>query len=150
MRLKNCLCTLFLLSGALTIAPPAPAAEVYRWTDENGRVVFSETVPPGVQAERISTRPAPHTAQDSSPDPAQRPQELAPREETTRAEVRKPRKDPALRAENCMKARNVLGELETRPRVKALDVKGEPYFITDKERAERTAAAKKSIEAWCD
>jgi hypothetical protein len=150
LRLQNRLCTFCLLFSTLAITLPAPAAEVYRWTDENGRVVFSETVPPGVEAEKISTRVAPRTADNPSPPPAQRQQESVVREEPANAEARKPPEDPALRAANCQKARGVLNELETRPRVKALDASGEPYFITDEERAERTAAAKKSIEAWCD
>jgi len=136
--------------GVLAGLLPAMAAEVYRWTDEDGRVVFSEKVPPGVQAEKISTRSAPRRPVESKPEARPAGQQPVPEAGPAVGGVERLPDDPALRAANCRQAKAVLTQLETRPRLKALDAAGEPYFITDEERAERTAAARKSVEDWCD
>ena len=145
-RLSIVLPVMGVLAGIL----PAMAAEVYRWTDEDGRVVFSESVPPGVEAEKISTRTAPRKPMESKPAVRPAGQQPIPEEGPAAGGVERLPDDSALRAANCRQAKAVLTQLETRPRLKALDAAGEPYFITDEERAERTAAARKSVEDWCD
>lgn len=150
MTRYNSLRAVLPMVGALAATLSATAAEVYRWTDEDGRVVFSENVPPGVEAEKISTRTGPRKLVESKPAASPAGQNPIPEENTGVEGVKKAPEDPALRAANCRQARAVMTQLETRPRLKVLDSTGEPYFITDEERAERTAEARKSIEAWCD
>jgi len=52
--------TVLLAVACAGVCAAAPAIAVtYKWTDENGRVVYGDTPPPGVKAERINVATPP-------------------------------------------------------------------------------------------
>src|ERR1700693_4992430 len=55
----NCRSLLRLAACALAFAPLPSAAALYKWNAENGRVVYGDTPPPGVKAERVNPSVAP-------------------------------------------------------------------------------------------
>lgn len=64
-----------LLLLALLLVPPGITAQIYRTTDEQGNVVFTDTPPPeGAEREEVQLQPT-----NTAPSPEPRP-DLAPRE----------------------------------------------------------------------
>ena len=55
----NCRSLLRLAACTLVFAALPAAAALYKWSDENGRVVYGDTPPPGVKAERVNPAVAP-------------------------------------------------------------------------------------------
>ncbi|WP_443190192.1 DUF4124 domain-containing protein [Pseudomonas indica] len=55
------------LIGALAL--PAMAAQIYKYTDANGNVVYTNQPPEGVQAEEVDVK-APNTVEMSAPPPS--------------------------------------------------------------------------------
>lgn len=81
-------CVRFAAIAALSLSLPATAA-LYKWTDANGRVVYSDQPPPGsVKSEQLQAAPPP-----ANPHAVR---ELAEKE----AELKKRQQDRAKQAEN--------------------------------------------------
>src|SRR5262249_9316137 len=104
MRFRTALCT--VLCAAACAALPAVAA-LYKWTDENGRVVYGDTPPPGAKAERISVA-APPADPNAVRDMASKDAELKKRaqaraDEETKAE--KAAADDKARLDRCVQIR---------------------------------------------
>src|SRR5439155_19350605 len=55
----NCRSLLRLAACTLVFAALPAAAALYKWSDENGRVVYGDTPPPGVKAGRVNWAVAP-------------------------------------------------------------------------------------------
>ena len=55
----NCRSLLRLAACTFVFAALPAAAALYKWSDENGRVVYGDTPPPGVKAERVNPAVAP-------------------------------------------------------------------------------------------
>jgi len=129
------------LAGLVIIGGLAEA-KVYRWVDENGKVVYSQSPPPeSIEAKEI---------QVNAPPPA------TPVEEKTENVVDEkvkgnPALDPALRKEYCKKGRQnlkVLEESDSDARFKTSD--GQVVAFTAEERALKVKEAKAVIKAYCD
>jgi hypothetical protein len=86
-------CARFAVVATLLLSLPAAAA-LYKWTDANGRVVYSDQPPPGsVKSEQLQAAPSP-----ANPHAVR---ELAEQE----AELKKRQQDRAKQAENEAKLR---------------------------------------------
>ncbi len=96
---------LILFAGAMAVLPAH--ADVYKWTDANGRVVYSSMPPPGdVKVQRVNTPAAASpdaVKQMISQDAELKKRQLERAQEAERAD--KARADAARRAENCSSAR---------------------------------------------
>ncbi len=96
--------TRILATLLMLIALPALAAQVYRWTDEHGQVVFGDEPPKGVAAEPVEIRP-PQTfkalpvPKPATPEPASQPQKPKAVAYKT-VEILRPAEDEAIRSNN--------------------------------------------------
>lgn len=134
-----------LLALALLTAPPPPAdaAAVYRWTDAQGMVHFSDRPDEMPKAERVevrppaaSTMPAPrHEAEEDDAGAPLQPDAVA------QAEVRK---------KNCAIARDTLAHNESIDRMYRLGPDGERVFLTDEEREAVMRRSRDDVVKWCD
>jgi hypothetical protein len=59
MKLQKALIAAGAFGIIATLTASASFAALYKWVDENGRVSYGDTPPPGIKAERMSTNPAP-------------------------------------------------------------------------------------------
>jgi len=105
--------TLVVVAAVLWIAGPATAA-VYKWTDANGRVVYSDQPPPAnVKVETLAAPPPPANP-NAVKELAQKDAELRQRQ-AQRAEGEKKaeqaRTDAELRRTQCAQARSNIGLL---------------------------------------
>ena len=148
---------LFLFSLLVSASPALLAQQMYKWTDENGVVHFSETPPPEQQAEVTDIPPGAAPMGQQAPAsgeaedlPAagtsaaqQRRDEIAARAELARAE------EEAYRAQ-CPSQRDIVEQLEPHRRVYYQNEDGETVRMDDVERVNKVAEAKEFIARHCN
>ena len=149
--MKNLNRTAMLLSLCL-VQPPA-LAEVYKWTDADGRVHFGDRPPHG----KAATVRLPTTATDT---PAATPEErLEQQRRLLRAydEERRQKRDARAQAQRdaeerqrrCAQARDDLRNREYASGLYRLGPDGQREFLSDAERAGAVAEARAAVQQWC-
>ena len=142
-----------LLLGALCAASPASSA-LYKWTDANGRVVYSDQPPPGnVKVDTLAGPPPP-----ANPNAVK---ELAVKE----AEVRKQQQDAAATAKKtgqqradaekvagaCKNARAELSRLSAdQLLLYSVNEKGQAVYMDDTERRRRRETLETYLKTNCN
>jgi len=143
--------SLFLLCAAAALgAAPAYSQSMYKWVDEKGHTVFSETPPPaGVKGEKIEvrTQPAEKPAVESW---KQREQEFRERRAKQGVDEEKARQaDEANRERRCYDAKVKYDRMTRAGRVFRLDDKGERVYYNDDERAAQAEEARRDMASYC-
>ncbi len=136
--LKHSLLLLVLCLSAL----PA-AAGMYKWTDAQGTVHYSQFPPAGVKAQEIRVQAPPPAAE---PAPA-RADSAGPAKAPPR-----PPESPELarqRAENCKTARYNLVILQRNPHVRIKEADGGYRVLTPGERQRRIDDLQSQIDQFC-
>lgn len=151
------------LALALSLSATA-LAQQYKWTDQNGRVQYGDTPPPGVKATRLrgSSAPAPASpasaakkdAKDSGKPLTPAEQEAAYRKRQADAQKADEKQaqeaqNEQARRDNCNNSRQQLAELESGQRIARTDAKGERYYLEDEQRSAEIARARKLVGDWC-
>jgi hypothetical protein len=128
----------------LLLLAPAVAAQVYKWTDANGTVHYSETPPPqGTQFKRISTSgieqpaatPAPAKKAGTAPRPAAT-------ENATLPDT------PENRAKLCSSLKANLDVLKGSNPV-VMEQQGKPVALDEAQRSEQLAQAQAQYAQYC-
>ena len=128
------------VAGAALQAAPATAA-LYKWTDANGRVVYSDQPPSGnVKAEVMGSAPPPsnpNAVKDlANQDAELKKRQLERADDAKKAE--KSRTDAARNQDFCVQARSQLATLQqTMVVLYRLNEKGERVVVDDAERQDR-------------
>lgn len=139
-------------------ATESPAKELYRWTDENGVVHFSDKKPPGNQAYQAQTvadePPAEPAAAVAPPGEAQpgdaQPSVAQQRREEIHRKKQEAREEQAERSTRCAAWQAEVDRLEPSRRVYFTNEAGETERMDDVERVERVARLKEQIAADCN
>ncbi|MEM9532210.1 MAG: DUF4124 domain-containing protein [Pseudomonadota bacterium] len=132
----------------LVFATAHGAERVYKWVDENGVTHFSSTPPPeGAERVKINRAPRPSAGAAAAAESAAAPQgELY-------ADAVQP-DNSAIEAENarrqCEKGRNMIAQIEPRPRVFRVDADGTRTYLEDEERMELLDEARSLVSEFCD
>lgn len=141
------------LTTALGAAPPAQAAKLYKWVDEQGNVTYSQRKPPDRKSETIRLRSA---TLDSSGAREKLDQlnEQAESQRKDREFVDNSASATAERnermANNCRIARENLRILRTTSRIQDKDANGEPYFLDEAGIQAKMAATQRQVENNCN
>lgn len=137
------------------LATAAFSAEVYRWTDENGNVAYSDR-PLSARAEIVSIVTAGPSASPDAPAPAAT-QAAAPAQPPAAAEPaqqaepqRTPEEEAEVRARNCEIARERAQRFSASNRLYRQLPNGGREYLTDAEIDEARAQAAANVELWCD
>ena len=141
-----------LVATALLASAPS-YAEVYKWTDEDGNVVYSQTPPPGQDAETIKPRYAKQPTGVARPSPAG-PTET---DKSTDAGVETPEakyspEQLALKKQNCANAQQQITDMN-HPRISRMQYKkenGELAYITPDIQNARLSEAQSMAKKYCD
>jgi len=138
-----------LLSPALLL-PYAHAGNAhYRWQDERGNIVHSDRPPSaGIDYEVISTSSSKYREVDASEGAVPARIQPTPGNEFEQADS-KPR-EIAKNPEYCQRARTNLEALNTNPRIRMRNEKGEYYFLDQDEIAEQKSLARDNINQYCE
>lgn len=142
---KTIVCLIFL--SLLVLAFNAGAAGVYKWTDADGVVHFSDQPHDQRNAERVevSVIRAPRDGGERSPTPPRPGHDEAVDEADEVAQ-----QQAEVRAANCRIARDTLEHNRGIDRMYRLDDNGERVFLTDEERAALLQRSRDDVAQWCD
>ncbi|MES2128545.1 MAG: DUF4124 domain-containing protein [Pseudomonadota bacterium] len=132
----------------LAVAALPAAAQMYKWTDANGKIHYSDTPPLEGKVEEIKVAPAPPPAplpkgatwQERERESSQR--RLAQQQEEAKAPP-----EPNA-AQRCAAARGILSTLEGKA-VFQKDKDGKRAYLEDKDRAALEKAANASAAQNC-
>ena len=142
----NTLIKILITAAALSTPLTLNAAPTghYRWVDENGAVQYADRPPTGVKAEFIkfaSTGSSKSTADSEAADTEGNGEKTASLPDALEI---MPEKDPAL----CSQAQSNLKALDS-PRIRITEADGTKRFITEEEKEDQRANARKFIEINC-
>jgi hypothetical protein len=131
---------------AFAVAALPAAAALYKWNDENGRVVYGDTPPPGVKAERVSPAVAPSDP-NALRDLAAKDAQMNKRQQERAAEETKSEKaqaDAKAKLDRCVQLRgNILTLRATQSGVYRYNEKGEKVYLEAAEREKGIADSEK-------
>lgn len=145
--------TNILFAALLCVLAPITSAEVYKWTDAQGRVHFGDKSPAG-KSETITmpSREAP-TAPAVSEDRIEKQRRLldayAEERRLKAGADEKARKEKAERKRKCVDLRDDLRNQENASSIYKLDKNGERVFLSNEEREASTAGLRKEVDYWC-
>ena len=154
MNPKTRLSIVLVLAACIMAAAGLQAKEMYRWTDENGVVHYSDQKPAGLQDYQVDQLP------DSAPAAAGQPTAAAPaaeepsyaeqRREEIAQKKREARESGAQREAECAAWRAEVDRLEPNRRVFFTNEDGETERMDDVERVNRVAELKQQIATHCN
>jgi len=141
-----------LLTLTVLSFPPVSFAEIYRWTDAQGKTHFSEHPPEDhVPSEEISSQLSPLN-RDSSTDETKKLQQLfkgaTPEEQAHQQQEKTIQQQQGQKmAQACNKARQQLKTITGR--VFFVDDNGKEVVVTEKERKQRAQRLEQEIRRRC-
>jgi hypothetical protein len=136
---------LSLLAGDFAVA------QAYKWTDENGKVHFSDSPPPDRKAERLTIKPAVPADPNAKPGRSWESQLEESRMGQLRSQQQKDVEERKARAaENeCHRARYQLDLLQNSRRVYRVDDQGQRQYVDDKDRPAQIQSAQQAVDKYC-
>ena len=144
---------MFVTTLAITAAGTLFAGQVYKWTDDEGNVYYSDTPVANAQRVAIDSRPtAPKQAPAETPartdaqaqkteDAASAPQ--GPTQEELQAQARE-------RAENCTKYKERQLQFAQSRRIYRMDEDGERVYYDEEEMAATRARVAEQVNEYCN
>jgi hypothetical protein len=142
---------LFILASVWMTA----SAQVYTWRDASGKIHYSDTPPPGVDAKKMragTQAGTPAAAGAPARSVAEQDMDFRKRRaeaEKTQAKSEQEKKDLEESKRNCEQARNQLNALESGQRMSRINEAGEQVPLDDEMRAQEIERARKSVHSWC-
>jgi hypothetical protein len=149
MKIMHWLCILLL--------PLAMGSGLYRWTDENGVVSYSQIKPQGIDATRIELQGS-GTMVERSPEPMPdleapavelSPQQKAHLERLEALERARQEEIARIRQSNCERAEQTLAQLQSGPRIRVRETSGAERVMPEDEQRHRIAEAQRAIAEHC-
>jgi hypothetical protein len=134
---------------AFSLAAAPAAAALYKWTDDNGRVVYGDTPPAGVKVERVNAAapPAdPSAVRDLAAKDAQfKARQRARAEEDAKAE--KAQADAKAKLERCAQLRGNIQTMRSTAAVYKFNDKGEKVYLETADREKSIADAERQLRS---
>jgi hypothetical protein len=132
---------------------PAAAAEVFRWTDADGRVQFGDRPPADVVAEQVEVGTAASVSGDLEQRREHRERFLGvieeQRAEGAQAEAESAKQE-AARREKCGLARDQAQKIENAQYIyEPTGDPANPRILDEAERADYLARAREDVSTWC-
>jgi hypothetical protein len=131
MKLPHPLFAAAVFGVIAAFAGSAASGAMYKWVDENGRVAYGDTPPPGAKAERMNSGPAPAdpaAVRDMANKDAEIKKRMQQRTDDE-AKVQKDRVDENLRRTQCQQAAGRIRSLRQDANVYRYNEKGEKVFL---------------------
>ena len=144
---------------ALCFLALAAWADVYKWTDENGKVHYSDQPPPsGVKKTETLKAPPPDRPGAAPPaggtakSAAELEMEFKKRRLQEAEKDAKAEKDAQAQEEkvrNCKRAQDQMAAMQRGGRITRYGPNGEQQFMSDQEIAQGLVEAQKTVDSWC-
>jgi hypothetical protein len=142
-----CLAVLALLAAG------SAGAQLYKWVDQDGKVRYGDTPPPGAKTSAIKA-PEPVPAPGAKAlTPAEEEQAFRRRQAEARKQEEKAEADSRAkteRSENCERMRNQLLALQSGQRMARINASGERYYADENQIAQEAAELQRSMQQACN
>lgn len=139
---------LILGAGLLAASASGLAATMYKWTDSEGNVHYSQNPPPQGGFQKMAPPPPPAApAPEAAPPQAAEPAAKQPADGAAQEEAERKRLEASVAKHNCETARKNL-EIYTAFR-RVMNDKGEIIILSDEERAAKIKEANEMIQKYC-
>ena len=153
MLKRTLFCT--VLAGSCVIAAPAQAQQfIYKWTDAQGQLKYSELAPPaGVPYEMVRKPSGPSSGVvQNAPDPLKEQEKKAAEEAAEQKEQADQAQKEAedVRAKNCEVAKKNVQVLQGDSPVVKTDAKGDKMALDAEQRAAELKKAQKDQDYFCN
>lgn len=132
---------------------PSYGAKVYKWTDENGQVHFSQTPPREETSEGVrvhNSRPSAGTPSNPYRIPVNKPSDA---EKETEEDTAAASEDEGYSAEEktelCQRSRTLLSTMQGNPNRRYQQEDGSYRKISEEERADYVSQAQDGIQRFC-
>ena len=129
-------------------------AKSYRWVDENGVTIYSQSPPPSGDATVIKPPPPPATPPEEAMKKLKEQQAAIDKSRSKKNEADKKdgkeAKNAEIKKQTCEASKKNLEQLELHPRVRMKMDDGSYKQLTDEERTAEIQEAKKGIEKYCN
>lgn len=143
--------------SALAFALMAPGqghAEMYRWLDQTGVTVYSQSPPPSGEATEIRKDPAPRASDVEAARTRLKQQlesEFDDREAETERSAKEAEKEESARrdSEACAAARSNLKTIENLGARRAVTPEGDAVYLSDRQRRDLMDKARDQIRKTC-
>ncbi len=140
MKYQYCAAAFF---GLLSVISTVQAGDTYKWKDDKGQVVYTDTPPRDRPFEVIKQRKY-DTSEAAKPAVAEsKPQTNAP------ANTKAPQNEAERKQSNCDIAKRNQKTLTEVTRIRITE-NGQERMLSDEERAAKIKAVEKDIQYWCD
>lgn len=133
------------LGAVLAVAATASHAILYKWIDENGRVVYGDQPPPGAKPEKLNTNVSasdPNAVRDLASKDAEIKKRQQQRADDA-AKTAKEEGDNKKKLEQCVQARGRVKMLQSDSAVYRYNEKGEQVFYEQADRDRGIAETQK-------
>ena len=147
---------------AMLLAASSASAQMYKWTDKDGKVRYGDAPPPGaktssVKAPASGAAPAPASAAGDAKKKgpltaAEQEQEFRKRrQEGDKAgkKIEQEQQAKSAKSENCMRTKEHLATLKSGQRLARIDASGERYFMDENQVAQEVAKTEQTIKQVC-
>lgn len=132
-------------------------AALNKWVDAEGKVHYSDTVPPEVSTQTVhniagkgqTDAPASYSPKSVAEREAEMRKSKQSKDEAAQKQTQKDAETEAKKS-NCAAARENARILENSPRLVTYDANGERSFMDDATRAQRLEEAQKTISSSCN
>lgn len=143
-------CPMFL--GLWLVAGPAPATDIYKWTDEAGRVHYSDS-PDSTDALQLEIKSEPPQADPGLPQRRQTRQKLleqfSDERRTAATKAEQQARQQAAQDQKCDAARKLLRQYTHSGYLYEENEQGERRILNDAERAAEEARLRTAINKNC-
>jgi len=145
---------------ALLLAAGTAFAQMYRWVDQDGKVRYGDTPPPGAKTSSIrapqSGGGAPATAaKDAKKGPltaAEQEQDYRKRQAESGKAAEKAEAESLAKSEKneaCERAKEYLSTLGSGQRIARTNASGERYYMDESQVAQEVAKVQQSVQQAC-
>jgi hypothetical protein len=145
------------ICALLVFTAPSPAADsqnMYKWTDDQGEVHYTQFPPPGRQTEKLQPPPPPAKSPSAGGNDLQQQLEAVEKQNQEQLQGAKDAKQWAqiqkIRRENCETAHKNLVNLQRGGNVRYMEPDGKVMHLTEEERQKRIDEANSQIKENCD
>ena len=151
LRRLPVICALLVFTAS---SPAADSQNMYKWTDDQGEVHYTQFPPPGRKTEKMQPPPPPAEPSTGSENDLQKQldtikqqndkQLQETKEADQRAEIQK------IRKKNCETAHKNLVNLNRGGNVRYMGPSGEAIRLTEEERQKRIDETNQQIKEYCN
>jgi hypothetical protein len=138
---------------SMILVSPLACAAVYKWTDSNGEVHYTQTPPAQGKVTKLPPPPGPSSSakdeQKHVEDMQKKMIDAEQKAQTDKVNAEKNAIEERTRAINCQRAKDKLAKLEAKDRIRKETAAGKSEILSPEEKDVEIVQTKASVEEYC-